>query len=73
MGPLIGIIISVIAAVWVRKDAVTYEEQGVKVGPFGPTGWAIAVFLLWIVFLPWYLIARSQLNKAPQAPPPPPV
>lgn len=61
----VGLIISVILARWVRSDAVEREDRGRKVTPFGHTAWAIAVFLLWIIFLPWYLIARSRTPAAP--------
>ena len=64
----VGLIISVVLARWVRSDAVEREDRRMKVAPFGHTAWAIAVFLLWIVFLPWYLIARSRTTATPPSP-----
>lgn len=66
-GFIIGMVISIILARWVRGDAVDYEERGMQVSPFGHTAWAVTVFLLWIVFLPWYLIARSRTTAPPPA------
>ena len=56
-------LISVILAVWVARDVQS------KVGPNGkisfgtPLVWGICVFLIWIVFFPWYLVVRNDKQK----------
>ncbi len=51
-------------SIWASVDANSQALNGNPIGPFGPGGWLVACFLLWIVFFPVYLIARaSSPNK----------
>lgn len=50
-------------AVWVYVDARKHERDlGQRVGNNGALGWAAGTVLLWIVFFPWYLFARSTVS-----------
>ncbi|MEN2984185.1 MAG: hypothetical protein ABDH25_04075 [Dictyoglomaceae bacterium] len=53
---LLGILISIISAIWVYKDA---KRRG-KVGS-SAFWWAFGTFLIWIIFLPLWLIERPKL------------
>ena len=55
MDQLVGMCIAFIIAFWVYTDA---EKRGMNA-----IGWAIGVFLLLIVFLPWYLIRRGKFPE----------
>lgn len=70
MEMVIGLVIAGGVGLWVRTDAQALESQGTKVGSFGPNGWFAGVFLLLIVFLPMYLIQRSNALKSPAGLPP---
>lgn len=58
----LGLIIALIAAVWVAYDA---RKRGMN-----SVGWAIGTFLLLILFLPLYLILRKPVIGAPIIYPP---
>lgn len=53
-GTVVGLLASVIAALWTYRDACS-RAMG------HPTAWTVGVFLLWIVFLPIYLFNRRPL------------
>jgi len=62
---IIGIVVGVIAAIWVYSDA---KKRGMNA-----IGWAIGTFLVCIVFLPLYLIIRKPVLMAGGIPPGAPV
>ena len=62
---IIGIVVGVIAAIWVYSDA---KKRGMNA-----IGWAIGTFLVCIVFLPLYLIIRKPVLMAGGIPPGTPV
>ena len=53
MGMIIGLTLGLCAALFVYGDA---QKRGMNAW-----GWAIFAFLIWIVGLPWYLIARKPI------------
>jgi hypothetical protein len=55
IGAIFGIIITLVAAAWVYRDAKQRGNPNALV-------WAIGVFLFWILALPLYLLQR---NSAP--------
>ena len=71
MDMVIGLVIAGAVGWFVRADAKRHEADGRKVGPFGADGWFFGVFLLMIVFLPWYLIQRSRASTQPLGQPGP--
>ena len=65
-GTLIGLLIAAAVAFWVAYDAAALRRE--EVARFGkssilPPLWGFGVFMLLIVFLPWYLISRSSHKK----------
>lgn len=54
---------AVIGAV-VYSDANTLLARGQRVGNTSPEGWGVGAFLLAIVFVPVYLIKRSEATTA---------
>lgn len=54
----LGLVISLIIAGWVYRDAK-------KRGSNSPLLWSVGVFLIWIVFLPFYLFMRPNVNLCP--------
>lgn len=57
-----GVIVDLIAAIWVAWDA---RRRGMNAA-----GWAIGTFLLLILFLPLYLILRKPVIAPPTVYPP---
>ena len=58
----VGLVIAIVAAVWVASDA---RKRGMN-----SVGWAIGTFLLLILFLPLYLILRKPVVMNPAVYPP---
>lgn len=54
----IGLLIAAAVAVWVYMDA---KSKGYKT--ISAVGWMLGVFLLMIVFLPWYLFTRPRQSQ----------
>lgn len=70
MEMVFGLLIAGGVGYWVRSDAKALEEEGLRVGAFGPDGWFAGVFLLLIVFLPLYLVQRNRvLHPSSRLPP----
>lgn len=57
-GLLLGLIIAAVIALLVYSDA---KQRNLRMNPWikSPTGWAIAVFLFALIFLPAYYITRG--------------
>lgn len=55
MGTLIGLIIALVIAISVGKDAAKRNMNSF--------GWGLGVFALMIIFLPLYFIVRKPKNK----------
>lgn len=55
IGNVVGVLVAAAIAGWVRFDA---QKRGFKTST--AIGWSIGVFLLLIVFLPFYLWARRK-------------
>lgn len=71
MGFLIGLVLVVVSAVLVGADASSLKRKGILVASAAassPAGWVAGCIIFWIVFFPWYLIARSSaVSASPQA------
>src|SRR3989442_1292415 len=59
---VIGLLAALLAAAWVYTDGRTLAERGIRVGgtSWKPIGWAVATFLVLILFLPLYPYQRSR-------------
>jgi len=55
-GQALGLVISLVGAVWVWQDSRRLKAAGASLAP---ALWAALVFLFWIVSLPAYLILRQ--------------
>ena len=65
--PLLLVILVGACSLWVLHDARSRAQRGRPVTAVlgrwridEPEVWAIASLIVWIVFFPWYLSARSQ-------------
>ena len=56
-------IISIAMAMLVFKDAESKVGVDGKISFASPAIWAICVFLVWILFFPWYIIVRNDKKK----------
>ena len=60
MGIIVGVVLAVVAAEWVSRDHQRLAAQGIHIGQASARRWGYGVFLFLIVFLPLYLVRRSQ-------------
>jgi hypothetical protein len=59
---IIAGVVVISSAIWVYKDVKRYKAVGVNI--MEPWVWSILVFLMWLPFLPIYLILKfMKYNK----------
>ncbi len=57
----IGSLALVVAtSIWMAIDAASLETRGNRVGNQGAAMWAVCGLALWIVAMPWYIVARDR-------------
>ena len=65
-GTLFAVVILCVVTGLVVKDATDWRNQEVALlghSVVNPALWGVWVFLFMLLFLPWYLIARSSAKK----------
>lgn len=62
----IAFVLNIISSIWVFIDAkklgVKHQANGIFLD-FGPFGWMVVCFLLWIIAFPLYLIKRPEFKR----------
>jgi hypothetical protein len=60
---IVVLVIVIVTTVWVGIDA-SGRDYATNSGPSSTGGWLAGCLLLWIIFFPWYLVARSRAIRA---------
>ena len=68
---VIALLILLGSSIWVYTDMqkIGMEDENVKDSLIGKRlawRWAVGVFFIWILFLPWYLIKRKEFLQNKQ-------
>ena len=68
---IVILIVVIVSTVWVGIDASGRDFSNARgAGPRTTAGWVAGALVLWILFFPWYLIARSRASTAVPTDPP---